>query len=555
MARRWFDDLPSVKRRRSNFDLSHRVATTMQVGKLTPIDVVEVLPGDTWTVTPASFTRLSRPLIRPIMDDVYLDSYSFFVPLRLCMSDFEQVFGDSSTTAYSSPDLKVIPSIIYGNTQAGVLAASGTVADYLGIPSSIAYDQSGMVSFCSDISILPFRAFALIWNEFFRDQNVDQETYVNLGNTPSNSERVNSDAWSPTNYFGKLPLVRRYGDLFSTALPGPQKGPSMKIPGIAGAPVYTTSNVQLTGYHNTLSFTRTNGGSQALSGPLGISNGRAAINESESGFDYSSLVYPNNLAVLRANNDGTINALRTAFQLQKYLERDAIYGTRYREYLYAAYGVTSPDSRIQIPEFLAGAHNRMNIQQVPSTVSSGTVPQGTYAANIASLSEHSGGFSKSFTEHGYIVTVACVRYKHLYSQSISSLWRRLKREDFYDPLFANLGMQAVYVEDVYGVALDTLQKPVFGYQEAFANYRTILDRVSGQMRPDSGNLGQFWSLADKFAGPPSLIDLVHEDGTSFERVLSSSQSVEDPFVVDFNFKCSVARVVSPYSMPGYVDHH
>ena len=552
---------PAVYRRRTNFDLSHRVATTMKVGRLTPIDIVEVLPGDTWSMKTNSLTRLSTTLIRPIMDDMYLDTFSFFVPLRHCYDQLEEVFGDTSNNPYDEPELASLPMFDPINIPDGkVDIQPGSVGDYLGLPTNIVSPSSGW-SF--QTSILPFRAFALIYNEYFVPPGVGQPVNVHLGEVDG-SEYPNIQPWGPTNYTGQLPLVRRYGDYFSTCLPAPQKGPAVKIPGFdAGsqAPVMTSATRGMTAYNNQ-PLQWIGSGSLGSAGELRSLGGQVTGASSNilntfspgkvSTWDFGNTIAPANLwAQTGQIDDANINALRLAFQMQKYLERDAWYGSRYREYLFAAYGVVSPDSRMQVPEFLGGAHNRLNIAQIPAQQSSTEYEVGQYAANINSLSDKSGAFSKSFTEHGYIITVACIRYKHLYSQSIASLWFREVREHFYDPLFANIGMQAVPVKKVYPFG----SSGILGYNEAFADYRTILDRVSGQMRPNNGNIGQYWSLADRYDQQPSLSDIILEDTESFERVISATENTVDPFVVDFYFRCSVARVVSPFGKPGLADHH
>ncbi len=552
--RRYFDDLPGVKRPRANFDLSHRVATTMRPGLLHPIDVVEVLPGDTWTIDSASLIKSVVPLVRPIMDDVFLDTYSFFIPLRLCYDQLEDVFGNSSPSSYSQQNLSTIPTfnVQYYNRQDQVhginIPDSGTVCDYLGMTPDVAgvTPSSGIAS--ADYSVLPIRGFALIWNEFFRNQQVDQEVAVNLGGATIAGELPNTNLWSESNYAGQLPPVRRYGDYFSTAMLAPQKGPAVKIP-ISGTPV-VSDNV----LHDMKGFVRfgselsgfANSGLAGFSSDGTLNLDSSAAHSSTINAAYSNLVIGN-------SDDGTINALRTAFQLQKYLERDAFYGSRYREYLYSSFGVISEDSRVQVPEFLGGTHNRINIAQIMSTAATTQIAQGQFSGQISSLSDKRLKFSKSIPEHGYIITVACIRYKHLYSQAVQKLWFRKRREDFYDSLFSNLGQMAIHLRELVGG--DPTENPILGYQENFAEYRTILDRVTGQMRPSDGNTGQYWSLADRFDVVPSLSDLVHEQSTSFERVLAALPENVHPFVVDFNFRCSVARVVSPYSMPGFADHH
>lgn len=551
--RRSFADLPSVDRPRRNFNLSHRVLTSMGVGKLYPIDIKEVLPGDTWSEKHASLTRLSSSFIHPIMDNIFLDTYSFFVPLRLCQSNLEDVFGDSSPNAYADFDLAECAHLdVSESNSIGVL--SGTVADYLGLPL-------GTITGIPNVSVLPFRAFALIWNEFFRNQTVDNEVNVNLGEAPASTEYPNNGQWSETNYFGYLPPVSRYKDYFSTALVAPQKGPAVTIPGVVGAPVVTGNDRLPVDSRYPIRFA--NGADdEIITGYAGLQNGYLGISNEDVDVNFDD-VYPINLET-GSSDVATINALRTAFQMQKYLERDSIYGSRYREYLYAAYGVYSPDARLQVPEFLSGAHNRITIQQqvisaVGENAEAGTQVNKYVPGNVAgyaqSMSGKDGRFSKSFTEHGYILTVGCIRYKHMYSQAVSRLWTRKDRDDFYDPLFANLGQQAIYKYELYGLTPpnDDGTSPVLGYQEAWADYRTIFDRTTGTMRPDGNNLGWYWSLADSFTGVPSLVDIVHESDTPIKRVVSVLN--QDPFIVDFAFQDSVARVVTAFSTPGYVDHH
>lgn len=554
--RRYFDDLPGVKAPRANFNLSHRVATTMKPGLLHPIKVVEVLPGDTWTVDSAQLVKLVTPLVRPIMDDVYLDTYSFFVPLRLCYDKLEDVFGDSAPSAYESPDLASIPSFLMSFSQgAGTrvnIPESGTVYDYLGaITDDVLFNPSAAGDYNCIYSVLPARAFALVWNEFFRNQQIDQEVAVNLSGVASTAEKPNNNDWSPMNYGGKLPPVRRYGDYFSTAMLAPQKGPAVKIP-IAGTPLDTVSDASRFKSGNSLAFNASTGSIESLA----VNGGDGLVVRLDTGGSYtiSESIDSSNLVVGEPDN-GTINALRTAFQLQKYLERDAFYGTRYREYIYASTGVHVPDQRVHVPEFLGGTHNRLQISQIMSTASTDKVPLGQFSGQISSLSEKNLRFSKSIPEHGYIITVAAIRYKHLYSQAVQKLWFRFRREDFYDKLFSNLGQKAIGLEELVGINFEGDSRRLLGYQENFAEYRTIFDSVTGQMRPLEGKTGQYWSLADRFAEMPSLSDVVHEQTDSFDRVLAATTESADPFIVDFNFRCSVARVVSPYSMPGFADHH
>lgn len=561
--------LPAVNRRRYPFPFNWRHSTSAPIGKLIPLPPKEVLPGDTWSFQNISdMVQLTSTFVRPIMDDVYVDTFAFFVPLRILYDDLESVFGDPNPSAYTKPTLSEIP-VIFSGAEETIGVPVGSVGDHLGLPTF--QNLSG-----GRYSVLPFRAFAKIWDEYARNQNVDQEMVVQTGGFLE-KEEPNMDPWSPTNYSGQLPPVARFHDYFSTMLLAPQKGPAVRIPGFAANfPVITQSEVhdktgnmglRLKGYSPTgidanhtqlLGFTSPTDSTSALNRTVHFADASSA----SIGLDSESSVFPVNLWADSSEVAGaTINSLRTAFQIQKYYERDAIYGSRYREYIYAAYGVETDDASLQIPQLLAHGHHRLDITAVASTSDavSGdtqTYPVGQFAGSSKTLNSGTMRFTKSFTEHGYLFFCFCIRYKHLYSQGIDKLWMRTDRNDFYDPLFANLSMQAVSTDEIYGDNAD-VSDSVLGYQEAWAEYRTFLSSVSGEMRPNpNGNgIGQYWSLADFFMAKPSLLDIVHETDEPWKRVLSVSPEKQDPFIVDFGFKGVLAQVVPYYSTPGYVDHH
>lgn len=563
--------LPAVNRRRYPFPFNWRHSTSAPIGKLIPLPPKEVLPGDTWSFQNISdMVQLTSTFVRPIMDDVYVDTFAFFVPLRILYDDLEYVFGDPNPSAYTKPSLSSIPTISPADSD-NFSVQVGSVGDHLGLPTY------GLLH-AGDYSVLPYRAFAKIWDEYARNQNVDQEMVVQSGSF-SASENPNGLAWSPTNYVGKLPPVARFHDYFSTMLLAPQKGPAVRIPGFAAnfpvivdsvvhekrgpGPSYlklsgTLPEAATGGEAINLGFVKTGDGSTFVDETVQALKGSAS-------FVDGGFVYPTNLwADAPSAADATINSLRTAFQIQKYYERDAIYGSRYREYIYAAYGVETDDASLQIPQLLAHGHHRLDITAVASTSDavSGdtqTYPVGQFAGSSKTLNSGTMRFTKSFTEHGYIIFCFCIRYKHLYSQGIDKLWMRTDRNDFYDPLFANLSMQAVSLDEIYGDWTESSSDnhAVVGYQEAWAEYRTFLSSVSGEMRPNpNGNgIGQYWSLADFFTAKPSLLDIVHETDEPWKRVLSVSPETQDPFIVDFGFKGVLAQVVPYYSTPGYVDHH
>lgn len=544
---------------------SHPLLTTMPVGKLVPFEWEEVLPGEIWHQKVPSFTRLSSTYQRPIMDDVYLDTFSFFVPLRLVQSNSESVFGNSSPSAYESPDLAEMVHIgSFGSADFRIKKYS--VGDYLGLPCP-PEDVVNPINLPTSFTLVPFRAFALCYDEFFRNQNVDQPMAVSLSSEPSVAE-MNSFAdnapWSPSSYCGQLPDAPRYKDFFSSLLPGAQKGPAVKIPGLTmpvGTTNFDTIHYSADGPFSPLKMgTDGSGYDSTKAYPLKVDyfNGNTGLlvgNSTNAVGDSSASFAPVNLITIPSANAGTIDQLRLAFQLQKFLTRDALYGSRYREYLYAAYGVTSPDSRMQIPEFLCSSHTRLNVSQVVATSTSddSTYDVGQVAAMSQTVSQKPQRFTKAFTEHGVIIHVACIRYKHLYSQGLERKWTRYKREQFFDPLFQNIGLQPVYTREIYADIQNSMANQVLGYTEAWMDYRVSFGRTSADARPYPGNLGAYWSLADVYTSVPSLLDVVHESSAPFERVVTDYNV--QPFIVNFQFDTTIYTEVPPHSTPGLADHH
>lgn len=510
------------------------------------------------------------------MDDIDIDLFAWFVPLRLTYNKTENVFGDPRPSAYTSPQFSSLPVFPAQGSEPVQSVTTGSVLDHMGLPT---YGQIQSTVY----TVTRPRAFALCWDEFVRNENIDNQMVVQTGETQL-SEVINSNEWSPTNYTGMLPSVTRYNDYFSTCLLAPQKGPAVRIPGfIADMPVGTSISdnspagqpLRLRGFIGSEDSGGNFVANQARSlAFIPRSSGNSSIGQVElkpydgSSDSLSNSVEPINLRAFSSDvADATINNLRTAFQFQKYYERDAVYGSRYREYIYAAYAVETDDASLQIPQFIAHGHHRMNVTAVASTSDavSGdnqSYPVGQYAGTSRTFNANTLKFTKSFTEHGYVIMAFCIRYRHLYSQGIHKGWKRRNRQDFYDPLFANLGMQAVMLDELdaeYNY-ISTPPQPspasvVLGYQDAWAEYRHMQSSVSGQMRPQAGNLGAVWSLADYFTSQPSLLDVIHETSEPFDRVLSVDTTKQDPFIIDFKFSGVCSQVVPYYSMPGYVDHH
>lgn len=553
MSKKDFSSIPSVAFRRSKFDLGHSLKTSMNVGKLYPIDWQEVLPGDTFSTKVTNVTRITSSFIKPVMDTLKLEIAHFFVPYRLVYEDWERVFGNPNPSAYSDNDLAEIPGI--GSLAGEYYVESGSVADYLGLPV-------GSIPNTVDISVLPFRAFALIYDTWFRNQNNVSEMFVQKGDT-GDYEFLNNDAWSPYNYTGKLPNVRKKYDYFTSCLPAPQKGQAINVPAYAGNinlqalptndvagknVLYIPSDTGFVGFNESLAF-----GSGFDYGDIAVAFTSGTDSKKyDLGFNVNDLSFAN------------VNDLRFAFQAQKMLERDALGGSRYHEYLSAHFGVYSPDARFQLPEYLGGGIIPINVQQVAQTSES---TENSPLANVAGYSLTNGfsKYSKGFTEHGMVFTVAYIRqYEHTYSQGLDKKWFRKQRHDFYDPLFANLGEQPVYKKELFCTGFDlgdNYNDAVFGYNEAWADYRYSPNKITGQMRSGISNSLDIWHFGDRpynFSNPSQIViskSFIEETPSYVDDTLSVPSTSQDQFICDFYFDSKAIRVMPLYSVPGLIDHH
>lgn len=572
--------VPMVYHSRSKFDLSFSHKTTGNVGDLMPLYCQEIYPGDSFKCDANVVARVTSSFLKPVIDNLFCDVMFFFVPSRTVYNRFQEVFGENNESAYAQPEPVDVPVMSSGVDTGGnvPIIAPGSIGSYLGLP--VGNTPSDLFAL-GGINVLPFRAFAKIYNEWFRDENLVAPVNIQFGEIGTN-EFANNNAFSSDNYTGMCPKVSKMHDYFTQVLPSPQKGDavSVKLGRYNGGlfPVITsaTSTNQVDPVPLQFSFvnkdlTVADGNYPIVSNTGSFSTPQPGSNASQSftaGLHTSvstmatlepEAVYPSNLSTVVPAVDigGTsVNDLRFAFQLQKMLERDAIFGTRYTEYLQGHFGVTSPDARLQRSEFLGGRRFPLNVfQQTQTSQATSDSPLGNVAG--WSLSNGRAGYTKGFTEHGYVIGVVCVRQFHTYQQGVEKFWWRKKRTDFLDPLFTTIGYQPVYKKELDATySSDVQEDTVFGYAPAFEDLRCRQNRISGQLSSASKNGLDIWHFGDYYANPPVLgQQWIEETSTYVDRALSASSSVVDNFIFDIYFKQYAIRVMPTYGMPGLIDHH
>lgn len=541
---RFFSMLPKVNIQRSLFDRSHELKTSFNAGLLIPIFCDETLPGDTFTMDLASVVRTTSPFVKPVMDNMYMDTYFFFVPNRLVWDHWKEFMGENSSGPWTQQTEYVIPQV----TSPSGGWNHGTLGDYFGCPPGVAN---------LPISALYARAYSLIWNEFFRDQNLQNPTNVpktDADVTGSNGSTYETD---PCLYGMPLP-VAKFHDYFTSALPEPQKGPSVSLPLGTSAPI--TGTISGTGNLQFDNAAHVGGSVSLFAAP-----GNVYIN----GHSNSDLRYVSGLDITSASVDlsnataATINQLRQAFAIQRLYEKDARGGTRYIEVIKSHFNVDSPDARLQRPEYLGGKRISLNISQVLQTGETGaTSPQ----ANVAAYSltgDASSLFTKGFTEHGIVIGLACVRTEKTYQQGLNKIFSRRRRFDYYWPTLSHLGEQAILNKEIYAQGnsvLDANNKVIddqaFGYQEAWAEYRYKPSQVTGQMRSNATGSLDVYHFADDYNSLPQLGDSwIVEDKANIDRCLAFGSAVADQFIADFYFKFRSARPMPVNSIPGLIDHY
>lgn len=548
---RHFNQIPEMKASRTRFNRDQTILTTFDSGKLIPFYVDEVLPGDTFNVNTSAIIRMTTPKY-PVMDDAFIDFYYFYCPNRILWDHFKQFMGEVEETPWMPTKEYKVPKIkIQGSKEAG-LPYGGSILDYMGVPTKV-NEQF-------EINALPIRAYVKIWNEFFRDENVENAATIvtdDKDTTYADFERDNElDTVLSQAYTGGRCLpVNKFHDYFTSCLPYPQRGPSVALP--------MQGNARITGYtsdeFNEREPLYVNSFHDGSTNPGNIKNKLYAIAEDGTtgsaylsigdgtGSDHSVVYLGADLGSVTA---ATINDLRKAVAVQQYYEALARGGSRYREQVQALWNVVISDKTVQVPEYLGGGRYHVNINQIVQTSgqqSNTDTPIGeTGAISVTPINESS--FTKSFEEHGFVIGVCCVRHNHSYQQGLERFWSRTDRLDYYVPQFANLGEQPVKKKEIMLTGTET-DEETFGYQEAWADYRMKPNRVSGKMRSNAEGTLDFWHYADNYATVPTLSQKWMSEGKE-EIARTLIVENEPQFFGAIRVANKTTRRMPLYSVPG-----
>lgn len=546
-----YGNIPKIHQNRSKFDLSHSVKTTFSNGDIIPVDVQEVLPGDTVQMDMSQIIRMATP-IYPVMDNMMMDVYFFFTPARLLWNHWTNMWGENDDpwiqqTEYETPRIKA-PT---GGWE------KGTIADYMGIPTYVEDIEA---------NALPFRGYVKIWNDWFRDENLKNAAHMYDDDTTRTGSNMGDYVLNAE--LGAKPLkAAKLADIYTKCLPSPQRGPSVNIPLGGYAPVRTVNKEISIGseLNPPLQMGMLNGNEPVvLTGGINYNIG---VSGTYGNLEYAGNntpetqthinVFPLNLAADLGNaTAATINQLRTAFAIQKFFEAAGRFGNgRYIEFLRGVFGVESSDARLQRAEYLGGTRVPVNMESIVQTSATNEVsPQGNASGYSVTINKENM-FTKSFEEHGFLYCLVVTRVEHTYQQGLHKMWSRKKWTDYYNPYFAHLSESPIYRRELMATGTET-DEEVFGYNEAWAEYRSLPNRVTGAFRSNNPNGSlDAWHYADDYETPPYLSSAwIDEPKENVDRTIAVSSELEDQFIADFYFKEYVTRCMPVYSVPGLIDH-